>query len=92
MLWGKVTVAFELLGGFVAEGFYRFITKALGQGKRGRTALGATYFCFYVFSWLNGDAIVQLFHIPLLIGFAAAIVALHLPRRLEMMPSKHVTV
>ncbi len=74
---------FALTGGALVGGMYRYIARSLRRGHDGRAALGATYFCFYIFGWLNGGAIVQLFHLSLLIGFGATILIMQILRRLR---------
>lgn len=63
-LWG--VAFFAILGGVIVGRMHAFIQRALQRGHDQRAAIGATYFCFYVFAWLNGGAVVQLFHISVL--------------------------
>jgi oligosaccharide repeat unit polymerase len=74
---------FTVVAGALVGGMYRFIARSLRRGDDGRAAIGATYFCFYIFGWLNGGAIVQLFHLSLLIGLGATILTLQLLRRMR---------
>ena len=61
---------FSIVAGILVGRTYYFINKALVKGHDTAAAMGATYFCFYIFAWLNGGAIVQLFHISILISLA----------------------
>jgi hypothetical protein len=59
---------FAVLAGTFTGLMYRFLDRALRNDRALPAALGATYFCFSLFPWLNAGAIVQLFHISLLIS------------------------
>ncbi len=66
---GIVGVAFfAVVAGLLVGRTYNFINKSLIRGNDASVAIGSTYFCFYIFAWLNGGAIVQLFHISILIA------------------------
>jgi hypothetical protein len=67
---------FAVLAGVLTGLTYRFINDSMRRGQDVRSALGATYCCYYIIAWLNGGAIVQLFHISLLIGFGMTLVLL----------------
>lgn len=54
---------FAVLAGLLVGRTFAFIQRALQRGNDEGAALATTYFCFYIFAWLNGGAIVQLFHI-----------------------------
>jgi hypothetical protein len=66
---------FALLGGLLVGRMYAFIERALRRGHEERAAVGASYFCFYIFAWLNGGAVVQLFHISVWIALLATVLA-----------------
>jgi hypothetical protein len=75
---------FTLVSGLLIGGMYRFLDRSLRRGRDVAAALGATYFCSFVIPWLNGGAIVQLFHISLLIGLASTLMVLNVMRRLRV--------
>jgi hypothetical protein len=54
---------------------YAFIERALRRGHEARAAVGASYFCFYIFAWLNGGAVVQLVHISAWVALLATLFA-----------------
>jgi hypothetical protein len=66
---------FALLGGLLVGRMYSFIERALQRGHEARAALAASYFCFYVFAWLNGGAVVQLIHISVWVSLLATLIA-----------------
>ncbi len=88
--WVGVAV-FALIGGALVGLLYRFIERSRTRGREAHAAIAATYFCFHVFGWLNGGAIVQLFHVSLLISLGVTLFALALMRRLELTPADRVT-
>lgn len=59
---------FAVIAGLLVGRMYHFINKSLVAGDDAAAAIGSTYFCFYVFAWLNGGAIVQLFHVSILVA------------------------
>ena len=71
---------FALLGGVLVGRLHWFIGRSLGRGDDAYAALGATYFCFYVFGWLNGGAVVQLFHISVWVSVGVTLIAFKLMR------------
>lgn len=75
---------FSVIGGLLAGGMYKFIATSLHKGRNASAALGATYFCFYIFGWLNGGAIVQLFHISLLVGIGSIYLAFYVVRSMRL--------
>lgn len=75
-LWG--VAVFATLGGLLVGRMHGFIQRSLARGHDGRAALGATYFCFYIFAWLNGGAVIQLFHISVWIALLATLFAFKL--------------
>lgn len=80
---GVLGVAFfALLGGLLVGRMHAFIQCSLRQGRDARAAIGATYFCFYIFAWLNGGAVVQLFHISVWFALIATILAFKAMRKL----------
>lgn len=60
-------VFFATIAGIVVGRSYFHLNRALNKGKSIAAALLSTYFCFHVFSWLNGGAITQLFHVSVLL-------------------------
>lgn len=62
-----------LIFGVLAGLLISLVSKRIISSVRSRafvtSALILTYFCFYIFPWLIGGAVVQLFHISLLPGF-----------------------
>ncbi|RJG23668.1 hypothetical protein [Massilia cavernae] len=77
-------VFFGIIAGLLIGGFYRGIANAIRAGRAMAAAMLSTYFCFHVFSWLNGGGITQLFHISVGANLLVAYVllrALSAPRR-----------
>jgi hypothetical protein len=72
--------AVTLIAGVLTGSMYRFLDRSLQKGRGVSAALGATYFCYYILPWLNAGAIVQLFHVSLLIGFGSTLVLLTIMR------------
>lgn len=66
---------FALLGGLLVGRMHAFIELALRHGYEARAAVGASYFCFYIFAWLNGGAVVQLVHISVWLALLATLLA-----------------
>lgn len=60
-LWG--VALFAVVAGLLIGWFYRAIASAILRGRSLTAALLSTYFCFHIFSWLNGGGITQLFHV-----------------------------
>ena len=60
-VWG--IVFFSIFGGLLVGRLYAYINRSIAYGYEIQAAIASTYFCFYVYGWLNGGAIVQLFHI-----------------------------
>ena len=87
-LWG--VAFFAVMGGLLVGRMHAFIQRSLQRGHDGRAAIAAMYFCFYIFAWLNGGAVVQLFHISVWIALIATLVAFKamqvLGRRLTRKP------
>lgn len=63
-MWG--VVFFAVVAGLLVGWFYKAIASTISRGRSTRAALLSTYFCFHIFSWLNGGGITQLFHISVL--------------------------
>jgi hypothetical protein len=63
---------FAVVGGVLAGGIYRVLSKAIRNGRSITAAIVSTYFCFHVFAWLNGGGITQLFHISVIANIAVA--------------------
>lgn len=74
---------FAVLAGLLVRWMYRFIERALTRRQDVRATMGATYFCSAVFPWLNGGAIVQLFHISLLISITTTFLVLFVLSRIR---------
>lgn len=74
---------FAVFAGLLVGRLYAFIRRSLAQGNDARAAIGATYFTSYVFAWLNGGAVVQLFHISVWFSIAATVVAFKIMRLLN---------
>lgn len=72
-VWG--VALFSVLGGLLVGRMHAFIQQSLRKGHDGRAAIGTTYFCFYIFAWLNGGAVVQLFHLSVWIALLATVLA-----------------
>jgi hypothetical protein len=83
ILAGGITgvVFFVAAGGVLVGSTYRIIDAALRRGRDVRATIVATYFCFNIFPWLNAGAVVQLFHISLLISLGGTWVVLSVLRR-----------
>lgn len=76
---GAVGVAlFATVAGMLAGGLYRALGGAIRRGQPMLAALLSTYFCFHVFSWLNGGGITQLFHISVIANVVIAFCLLKL--------------
>ena len=73
-------IVITLVAGVLVGGMYRFIDYSLRNQHNVRAALGSTYFCFYIFGWLNSGGVVQLFHVSIWFGFAVLLGVLNLLR------------
>jgi len=69
---------FGVVAGLLAGGLYRGLSNAIRDGRPMMAAMLSTYFCFHLFSWLNGGGITQLFHISVLANIAIAYLLLRL--------------
>ena len=65
--WG--VAFFATVAGLLVGGFHRGIGNAILRNQSRAASLMSTYFCFHVFSWLNGGGITQLFHISIMANF-----------------------
>lgn len=72
---------FTVITGVLVGCMYRFVDRALRTGRDVRAAIGATYFCYHLLPWVIAGAIVQLFHISLLISLGATLLAIVVMRR-----------
>jgi oligosaccharide repeat unit polymerase len=81
-LWG--VLFFAVLAGLLVGRTFAFIQRALQRGHDKAAALASTYFCFYIFAWLNGGAIVQLFHISLWFSLMVTMLAFRIMRPFTM--------
>ena len=75
---------FAILAGLLVGRLHAFIQRSLARGHDARAAIGATYFTFHVFAWLNGGAVVQLFHVSVWFSLAATAFAFGVMRRLNL--------
>lgn len=90
---GIIGVAFfALLAGLLIGRLHAFIQRALQRGHDASAAIAATYFCSQVFPWLNGGAVVQLFHVSVWFSLAATAVAFQLMRRMDRSRSSMLAV
>jgi len=71
-------ILFSIIGGVLIGLSYSTIRRSLFERTPMKGALMSTYFCFYIFSWLIGGAVIQLFHISLVIGFVMSIIIIKL--------------
>jgi hypothetical protein len=74
-------VLFTVIAGVLTGRMYAYIARALRTGRDVPAALGATYFCYFLVPWLNAGAIVQLFHISLIVNIGGTLLALAVMRR-----------
>lgn len=80
--WG--VLFFAVLAGLLVGRTFAFIQRALQRGHDEGAALATTYFCFYIFAWLNGGAIVQLFHISVWFSLIVTVLAFRFMRRFTL--------
>jgi hypothetical protein len=64
--WAGVML-FSVIGGLLIGRTYYYLDRAIKTYRCTTAAILSTYFCFHIFSWLNGGAITQLFHISILV-------------------------
>ncbi|MFL6601416.1 MAG: hypothetical protein ACJ8R9_08795 [Steroidobacteraceae bacterium] len=74
-------VLFTVIAGVLTGRMYTFLDTSMRKGHDLSAAFGATYFCYYLLPWLSAGAIVQLFHISLLVSFGSTWAMLTLMRR-----------
>lgn len=84
---------FTVITGVLVGKMYRLVDRALHAGRDVSAALAATYFCYHLWPWLISGAIVQLFHISILISLAATLAAITVMRRfsLQLLPPKRAS-
>lgn len=75
---------FTTIAGVLIGSMYRLIDRALRSGHDIQAAIGATYFCYHLLPWAISGAIVQLFHISLLISLGTTLLALVVMRRFSL--------
>jgi hypothetical protein len=63
-------VFFSFIAGFITKIVVMLIKKGYENNLPVLTAMMCTYFCFYIFTWLNGGGIELLFHISVFIGLS----------------------
>jgi hypothetical protein len=61
-------VLFAVFAGFFTKIIKTFIEKGINNNLPILTAMASTYFCFNIFSWINGGGIETLFHISVILG------------------------
>lgn len=81
-------VLFTVIAGVLTGWMFRFLDRALRQGRTVAAALGSTYFFYFLAPWLNAGAIIQLFHVSLLISFSLTLVVLYFLRRVRLSPAR----
>lgn len=69
-------VLFAVLGGMLVGKMHALIQYSLIRGADQFSAIAATYFYTYVFWWLNGGAVVQLFHVSTVFSMLLTYVAM----------------
>lgn len=69
-------VCFSAFAGVYTKIIKTFIDKGLTNNLPMLASVSSTYFCFNVFSWINGGGIETLFHISVLIGIILNVVFL----------------
>lgn len=84
---GGVLFMAVLSGGLSAIVFNR-IDRSLAMGNGLLCAFWATYFSVFLFPWLRGGAVVQLFHISLILSFSASIFLVFLMAKLTVLEKK----
>jgi hypothetical protein len=72
-VWG--VAFFAVLAGWLVGWTYAFIRRSLLLGNNSGAAIASTYFCFYIFGWLNGGGVVQLVHISVWFALIATLLA-----------------
>ena len=61
-------IFFSIFAGVLTRIVVALITKGYTNNLPVLTSMASTYFCLYIFSWLNGGGIETLFHISVIIG------------------------
>lgn len=86
---------FATVAGLLVGGFHRGIGNAILRYRSKTAALMSTYFCFHVFSWLNGGGITQLFHISVVANFVVTFFLLEImspPRPRSKSPTSSLLI
>jgi hypothetical protein len=78
-------ILFTVIAGYLVGITYRVLDNALHTSRDVRAAMLSTYFCFNIFTWLNGGAIVQLFHISILVSIGATYAVVGAVRRFRVL-------
>lgn len=73
--------SFALIGGLLVGRTYVYLDRCLRRGDATRASMVSTYFCFCIFPWLNGGAIVQLFHVSLVVSIGSTFLVMKLMQR-----------
>lgn len=84
--WGAML--FAVLAGLLVGRTYYHLDRAIKTGFDATAAILSTYFCFQIFSWLNGGAITQLFHVSVLVYLMATYALL---RAMRLKPRKRTS-
>lgn len=91
IMGGLVGVFFmAILSGVLAGFVYNQINKNLVKGRGMIAAIWATYFCVFLFPWLRGGAVVQLFHVGLVVSFFISFVFVFLMANLVLRVNRRV--
>ena len=61
-------IFFSIFAGLITRIVVTFITKGYNNNLPVLSSMASTYFCFYIFTWLNGGGVETLFHISVVIG------------------------
>jgi len=77
-----------ILSGLLSALVYNRINKSLALGNGMASAIWATYFCVFLFPWLRGGALVQLFHVSLIVSFLISAIFVFFMRKLVFLQVK----
>ena len=61
-------ILFSLFAGFLSSLFSNIISTSFKNNLPVLCSISSTYFTFYIFTWLNGGGVENLFHISILVG------------------------
>lgn len=75
-------ICMALLSGILSAFVFNKINSNLCKGRGMACAFWATYFCVFLFPWLRGGALVQLFHVSLIVGFTISFLVVFLMAKL----------